>query len=331
MKKNYFLIVTLLLFSLVTFSQPVLTYDGNCPQIGDRYDLALFTGNIDPGEAGSNVTWNFSETASNGSSILYALDPAQTPYNDSYPDANIAFNYNNEEAYSYGLTSHSEFLNLGTASIQNSIEVIIYYSDPAKLMAYPFQYNDSFNDTFSGSFSGGTLEVHQSGTITSIADGWGSITTPYTTYNSVLRVKTQSTQIDSAWMNGNFIYTATTYYTDFEWYAPDIHMPVFSINIQESSGVSDTTGRYLTTPQSIAESGSISDMIIFPNPATDYTTVLFKIDNSNTVSINVTDLSGRKVIHVNKDISSVGTQNIKLDLRSLRAGIYFVNINVSSG
>ena len=328
MKNSYFLIITFLLLSSSVISQPVITYDGNCPQIGDRYDLALFTGNIDPGPSGTDLSWDFSEITSDGNSILYALDPAQTPYHDFYPDANIAFNYNNEDAYSYGLSSHSELLNLGTVSIQNSIEIILYYSNPAILMAYPFHYNDTFDDTFFGSFTSGTLEVHQSGSITSLADGWGSITTPYETYSSVLRVKTESTQIDSAWMNGSFVYASTTHYTDFEWYAPDIHMPVFSINVSENSGVSDTTGRYLTTPQGISGAHKPSEnMVLFPNPATDNTTVLFHANNTNAVTITVTDLSGKEMIHLVRDIPSAGTQNIRLRLESLRAGIYLVNLN----
>jgi hypothetical protein len=328
MKKNYFMIVTLLLFSIVALSQPIITYDGNCPQIGDRYDLALFTGNIAPGSAGANQSWDFSGVTSDGTSILYAIDPAQTPYNDYYPNANIAFNYNNEDAYSYGRTSPSELLNLGTASIQNSMEVIIYYSDPAKLMEFPFAFNDTYDDTYYGSFSSGTLEVHQSGTITTMADGWGSIITPYTTYNSVLRVKNQRTQIDSAWMNGNFVYTSTTTHTDFEWYAPDIAMPVFSIDISENAGVRDTTGTYLTTPQGVTEADNKTPgIIVFPNPATDHAYVLFKTDNNtSSVIITITDLSGREMTRFTKDISSAGTQNIKLSIKDLKTGIYFVNI-----
>jgi hypothetical protein len=328
MKKNYLFMITFLLFSTVVISQPVITYSGNCPQVGDRYDLALFSGNINPGSAGGNQTWDFSDVTSDGTSILYAISPAQTPYGDYYPDANIAFNYNNEEAYSFALTSPSEFLNLGTASIQNSMEVIIYYSDPAKLMEFPFAFNDTYDDSFYGSFSSGTLEVHQSGTITSVADGWGNITTPFGNYNSVLRVKTQRTQIDSAWMGGNFVYSSTTNYIDFEWYDPDIAMPVFSIAITESAGVTDTSGTYLTTPQSITELNNRSNNIMaFPNPATDFVTVVFNADNTNPLTITITDVSGRTIWHMEKEISLTGRQSIIVPLNNIKTGLYFVNIN----
>jgi hypothetical protein len=328
MKKNYFFMITFLLFSTVVISQPVITYPSNCPQVGDRYDLALFSGNINPGSAGGNQTWDFSDVTSDGTSILYAISPAQTPYGDYYPDANIAFNYNNEEAYSFALTSPSEFLNLGTASIQNSMEVIIYYSDPAKLMEFPFAFNDTYDDSFYGSFSSGTLEVHQSGTITSVADGWGNITTPFGNYNSVLRVKTQRTQIDSAWMGGNFVYSSTTNYTDFEWYDPNIAMPVFSINITAGERANDTAGTYLTTPEYITELGNTSaGMTVFPNPAADHATVVFNTENTNSVTITVTDITGKVVKRMEEAVSQTNNNSVVIPLDNIPEGVYFVNIN----
>ncbi|MFK7950971.1 MAG: T9SS type A sorting domain-containing protein [Saprospiraceae bacterium] len=69
------------------------------------------------------------------------------------------------------------------------------------------------------------------------------------------------------------------------------------------------------------------DMTVFPNPATDLTTVKYDLStNAKKVEIVLTNLSGQVVKKMKYNDLSKGTQEIRIDISNLEKGQYFYTI-----
>ena len=69
----------------------------------------------------------------------------------------------------------------------------------------------------------------------------------------------------------------------------------------------------------------ISQLNLFPNPATDRLTVSYEISSATTVQIVITDLTGRIVSRQESDVEA-GTQTAKLQLNNMNSGIYLLQV-----
>lgn len=64
----------------------------------------------------------------------------------------------------------------------------------------------------------------------------------------------------------------------------------------------------------------------FPNPATDFTTIQFKINNTNLVDITLKDSQGRTLKNLLHEERPEGTHLIKVSVTDLPTGIYFYQL-----
>jgi len=76
------------------------------------------------------------------------------------------------------------------------------------------------------------------------------------------------------------------------------------------------------------ESELVSITNLYPNPATDETNVNIDLKKSGNVTVSIVNLIGQEVNAVNAGTLNAGNNNIKLNLGSLKAGIYFINVDV---
>ncbi len=72
----------------------------------------------------------------------------------------------------------------------------------------------------------------------------------------------------------------------------------------------------------------ISNFELFPNPANEVLSVNFNLDSDSDVQISVLDISGRQVTEMTQELSQ-GYQNIQLDVASLKAGAYIVEVTAN--
>ena len=70
---------------------------------------------------------------------------------------------------------------------------------------------------------------------------------------------------------------------------------------------------------------------IYPNPATEEATVLFDLDKSASVTINVYDALGRIVYTVPAQQMNNGTQQVTVPVASLASGVYNVVLSTGNG
>jgi hypothetical protein len=327
MKKKYYIIAVVYLISLGAAAQPIITHNGNAPQIGDSYNYSGDNGSYDPGPAGANQTWDFSGITPTFSSSLTAVNPGSTPFAGDFPEATIAFAQSGDnETFIYSQISASEMLNVGLGNIPGGggNELIIHYTDPVKLMQYPFSYNNTYSDSYYTAYSYMEgMVIHEWGTITVTADAWGSVTTPEGTYHNTLRVKSERTYTDSIWVSGVFVSANTYTQSDYGWHTATSHSPVISISIT-SDGI---TATYRTDALGIGEERlSKAQINVYPNPAVNSIHAELPEGSDITSDIYIFDLNGRQVAQLRK----TGTCQFSADISQLVPGEYVIKVINSS-
>jgi hypothetical protein len=98
-----------------------------------------------------------------------------------------------------------------------------------------------------------------------------------------------------------------------------LKVPVYSIEL----GIEDTT-----LGSSINEENSIvSQMSLYPNPATDYSTLSFTLESNTTLNVEVRDVLGKTVEFITvAKTAAAGSHNLFLNTSGFQSGIYFINL-----
>jgi len=329
MKKNYLITIISCLFTLGMAAQPVITYNGNAPQIGDVYNVSgiPYGSTFDPGPAGGGQSWDFSDVQPTLSMGTTAVNPASTPFADDFPEATISFRDNDPsyESYNYWQLSNSEMFILGIGTDPGPNQTIIHYLDSRKMMQYPFAFNDTYTDTYYYAYPSAIMLIHRRGTITATADAWGSVITPAGTYNSTLRIKKEKVYTDSVWNNGGDLMNVSTQsLTDYEWYTASSHYPVLNIEVTDegASGIS-----YSSLVGGIEDNALLSQISIYPNPADDIINVKLTDAVTDKMEIDIVNLKGQQLAQLEK----TGNNQFSADISGLVPGVYFLKIKSSPG
>jgi len=74
------------------------------------------------------------------------------------------------------------------------------------------------------------------------------------------------------------------------------------------------------------ENANISNVAIYPNPASSYATIEMNLTSSQNVNINVFNMIGQSVYSKTYNNLSSGNQNFTLNTASYNSGIYFISI-----
>lgn len=79
------------------------------------------------------------------------------------------------------------------------------------------------------------------------------------------------------------------------------------------------------TSVSVEEPKELSELVIYPNPATDLTTIEFSSPSTESVGIRLVDMNGRILIDESM-LASIGQNKIQIDLVDVDAGAYLVQL-----
>ena len=83
--------------------------------------------------------------------------------------------------------------------------------------------------------------------------------------------------------------------------------------------------------ESIANLAKPTQLSILPNPAKEVASVKFKMISNSKVSVDIIDLNGRIVKHIDPSETFSGINELPLDLSSLENGIYIVKLTSDNG
>lgn len=86
-----------------------------------------------------------------------------------------------------------------------------------------------------------------------------------------------------------------------------------------------------TSVTGMEEDGDITSIDVFPNPANDVVKVLYELNSTSNILVEVFDLLGKRVLFTNMEAQPAGQGMVSLHVASLPAGIYSVRVQNQQG
>jgi len=322
-----FFVFALLLYVHFSFGQaPSLTYNTSVPLPGDSIAFYLCN-SVGPGNAGANITWNFSNltfkygASSMAGEIFHSCQPNLLC--NTFPGSQLILtNYANT---SFGNYTEYECYITDTSKIsENGIEYwatpLYVYTDSKDILRFPFTYNDSFSDSYSyysyystSSITNGSVEVK--------ADAYGMLILPYDTFTNVIRVYTHDTLVGPS--------NQLAGYETYTWYSTGERWPLLIIT-WNTTGIVDTQVTYYqkvvpgTYIPQISKAGF--SLNIYPNPVQDQLNIDFDNPGTSNIHISLMDMLGREIDMIANKNFSAGKQHIQYTLHDLAKGVYLVRL-----
>ena len=198
------------LLPVIGFSQPVLT-NNIVPTFGDQYDAQFIESpNFDPGPSGQNQIWDFSNLQGQLDIHFNILDPNDTPESDKFPNASFVWNFVEFESFIYYTSNEDGISQMGSA-VANATETtfLVINTDLEDALQFPVTFGTSYDyHTEYDNYLFGSLLSSGQRDATLTADAYGTIITPYGTYENALRVKIVTTEFglnstQYAWFDEN--------------------------------------------------------------------------------------------------------------------------------
>jgi hypothetical protein len=171
-------------------------------------------------------------------------------------------------------------------------------------------------------------------------DGWGELKTPLGTY-STLRVVSTVDITDTLYSEKDAIGLKIKRPTrcEFKWLANGSGIPVLQMDAIKVNGqvlqVYSVTYMDTLRPDVIHVNiaGSQNETLaiqVYPNPATEQFTFEYVVNHSAPVKITVTNILGKELMIVSDQTEMEGVKKQTIDVKSLPAGIYFINIQIGN-
>ncbi|MDD2564392.1 MAG: T9SS type A sorting domain-containing protein [Salinivirgaceae bacterium] len=330
--KTLFLTFGFTLLSVVLFSQTVLKFETH--GYGNQFsNLMLTTQNVEIGEKGENVTWDFSHVSMKNDFVANFADPKSKNDGLIFPKANIKLEeFENQFFFE---ANERESKQVGYISKEGNV---IKYSEPFVKMKYPFGYGD----TFSGKYAGECLKDGKSvgpinGRYSVTADAYGTLILPGAlTYSNALRINETQTYIQ--YINDEK-YEIT--HEAFRWYVQEHRFPVFVV-VQSQwkypNGKVHNATRTVYNPVVIyhgSDALAITStqlerkLSVFPNPILNDFSVRVFTDSPKDVLLQIFDIKGN-LIHMIDHLKNLeGEMLFSVSAKNLgmESGIYLVKVN----
>ncbi|TVR78880.1 MAG: T9SS C-terminal target domain-containing protein [Chitinophagaceae bacterium] len=338
MKKSIYLFLSLL-FSYNAFAQISISKE-NFPKIGDTITLANDTTQISIGSAGANQIWDFSMLENHGEYSSYFIDPANTPFANSFPNSNIAVisSEDSEEFYVFIDISEDGIYLLGFADNSETPPFVVEFETPRQIYEFPFTYEDNFSQSYSelifqdttSLIGADSVRFYQKTERVVYIDGYGTVYLPNDTLEA-LRVREVEYNVDStqvlfggSWTNLEVLRDT---FISYQWYS-DLTISgwaLVTINLDNYNDVSGTAEWYENIPNQIS---SVPNRIkndnlisIYPNPASEYISVKFEKNTDSNYRLNLYDLKGQLI-----KTQNINQQNNRIELNGISKGMYIYSI-----
>lgn len=347
MKKS---ILLLLMVSMVNLVQAQITINSaDVTHSGDIYTVSTgiaFTG-MDATTTGPNYTWDYSLLTASSTTTDTIFDESATGSLLSFYYIDNAFNSNRSNQAKHGnsftlgtvsvdavwdfyYNTAASFNEPGFGAIVNGAPLPIPYSSRDIIYSFPLTFNSTNSSNFGYALDLTTtlgLYYRVQKSRTNLVDGWGSVTTPYGTFNC-LRLKSTIIEVDSIYIDslGFGFSTPPITTNEYKWLANGKGIPILQINTTVGGAVSQINYRDSLTATVISfPSAPIADGVIFPNPTSNEAylnlssavTGNFKFEifglKGNLISSEIIQLSpDRRISPLNLERRNLGTGDYML-------------------
>lgn len=331
MKKIYLL--TLSLFALSQLNAQTsytLTQSNSEAVIGDSYDSkGIDTTNALPmSVSGTNVTWSVTGITESGVVDSHTFVAASADPNSSdYPGTTIVQQDPNATTYFKSTTNMFELLGVDAGQFK-----LNYNTNSAIVAQYPISFGYTNNDLASGTITASLTGTFNS-TISTVADGTGTLTLEATSLTNCLRLKTTQ-HVEFALGSPPFSTNGTIDQTIYNFYNSSSKFPLFQVtyvHIQVPAASLDQHQDQVSMLSSIVlgvNDNAKNETIFkaYPNPASENINLHFVLTQTENYTVEITNTLGQVVKTVNYNNLQPGLYNESIDLTGLNAGIYNIKV-----
>jgi hypothetical protein len=331
------LLIILIIFTAITSTVAQITIDAaDMPKISDTLRMSQAV-NI-PGDykkTGPNMTWDFSMLTRSGQQVVTFVSPTSAPPLYQYfftPGlvADLAVPGTNLQAFpglpftdffTFFRKTPSIYADAGFAFSLSGIPVPLKYDQPDIHYTFPCTAGSTWSSASVAAISmPGLAYFGTSRNRTSVVDGWGQLTTPFGTFETI-RVKSEIVEYDSLYADTlGFGIPVTRNITEYKWLGKGQGLPLLQINEENlTTTVVYRDNIYGTGFRELKK----NDLKIFPNPASGRCTV--QMDGFHSpATIEMYDITGSSIMQKNLDnFPSISTQ---IDLTGLEPGYYTIRV-----
>ena len=235
-------------FTFNSYSQISIT-SANMPVSGDtlRFSTALLDTSVllNYQNNGANQIWNFDSLRVISQGVQRFISSSQTPYN-SVPTNRIGLLFADtislggssvNDVYNFITSSSTDFsIDYRAVSVPTGFALFPVlriqdpYIDKDEVFQFPLDFGDRDSSTFDFVFNNSLLGVYygSSGYRINEVDAWGTITTPYGTFNT-LRVITDMVSLDTVGFSGQNI-AVPSHVRTYQWISNGERVPVMTVN-----------------------------------------------------------------------------------------------------
>lgn len=215
---------------------------------------------------------------------------------------------------------------IGYSMVVSGTEIPFKSDTIEKRYDYPINFN---NTTYSRGYTNIDLNptvdaiFRQYRQHSSLVDGWGSITTPYGTYNA-LRIKHEIAELDSIYVGAFSIWLPISVppAVIYEWWTTGQKEPILRITTSSLGGnetVNEVEYRDIYRDLNAGLNELTNEFQIYPNPVTNKLTL--KTENK-IEKVSIIDITGKII----KEISNFTSNSIEINTSELNQGIYYLSI-----
>lgn len=325
MKQIYSILIMLVFAFVNAVAQPILKSEVHALKVNIDNPMS-YCEYMQPGSAGTNVTWDFSVLKFQKSFNGFLKNATVSAYHNDFPesdtelkefDSRFYFKVKPNSVEQYGYSSDN-----GKSQIR--------YDVPFVKMKFPFTFGDNFSGTFSGgSYFSGTKNADISGSYTVEADAYGTLILPgNTVYNNTLRVKTLKSYT-TYHRNSSYETSIVTY----RWYNSSHRYPLLVLTEYSVKSGNNTSVNYQAAYNNNAIDFEFpfaeESVRLFPVPSVSELSLEFNAIAAGNLEFTISDASGRILRNFSRHISEGGYQIIDLtgEIRGLDPASYFLIIN----
>lgn len=353
MIRNIFFIMGVFTSS-VLFAQITIS-SSDMPNAGDsiRVSITNSIGGLDPMLSDTNYVWDFSALTPTAQRFEKFDSPLtfNSPFNLLFNPLNTSYGKNNytfttiplpgvsiTAAYDFLKESSSNLKQIGAGYTINGGPIPFLYSSADYIYRFPMNYSNTDSCDYKYGLQIPTIGYYgQTGHRVNLVDGWGTLITPYGTFQT-LRVKSAIKAIDTIYATnfgiGSNISRPLKY--EFKWLAIGSKVPVLQIDANVIGGnLTLTNVQYMDSLRAGVPQVGISEnatdnfnLKIYPNPCMDNFIMNYNLSKSSLVKISISDVLGKTSTLISNESQTAGTHqnSIKIDDLGLSSGVYLLKI-----
>lgn len=324
--------LAILLTLTVSLEAQITITQYDLPSVNDTLHFKIGNiSNFDPNVTGADQTWDFSMITLSNERVDTIIPVTSTPlvYNAifNFTVANLAYINQSPPSLGIGITvsdyydfykkSSSYYRKAGFGATINNIPTPVKYDNPELYFALPLTYGTSDSSISKYGFTlpnygyyGQTIyRKHE-------ADGWGTIITPYGSYNAI-RVKATVNIIDTIYNESSGLGYTLNRPISYEYYWLSNGLKTHVAKITQHGRI--YTIEILYNPVNYANSNIIDNISIAPNPVKDY--LYINSLPEGTKSISLFNTLGQTILQ-----KETTKNNFIVNLTSISNGIYELKI-----